>query len=285
MPLLRVWLVAARTARAGGGPREGACCERRLVSGQSGRAGRGLHPPAHSPRAFLPGSENGRAHAAELKQVGAEVTTGVGKLGVVGLLKNGPGPTVLIRTDLDALPVAEETGLPYASKATATDKAGKSVSVMHACGHDIHMTCLVGVARWLASHKDQWAGTALLIGQPAEEMIGGAPGDARRRVVHPLSQTRLCPGVTRCGRPGDGDRRLHFRAGPGGFHGGRRADQGEGGHGASPHSTVDPIVLAALGGPRFSDDREPGDQSDSPGRLDPSVRSTAGRSTISSRTR
>src|SRR4051812_27502996 len=82
--------------------------------------------------------------AAEFARAGAQVTTGVGKLGVVGVLKNGEGPTVLVRTDMDALPVVEETGLPYASKATTTDAAGKEVGVMHACGHDIHMTCLVG---------------------------------------------------------------------------------------------------------------------------------------------
>src|SRR5262249_23915973 len=103
--------------------------------------------------------------ASELKRAGAEVTTGVGKLGGVGVLKNGPGPTVLVRTDLDALPVVEETGLPYASKVKTTDRAGKEVGVMHACGHDIHMTSLIGTARWLAEHKDRWSGTVLLIGQ------------------------------------------------------------------------------------------------------------------------
>ena len=91
----------------------------------------------------------------ELKNAGAEVTTGVGKLGVVGIIKNGPGKTVLVRSDLDALPVTEATGLPYASKATTVDDAGDKVGVMHACGHDIHMTNLVGTARWLAEHKEQ----------------------------------------------------------------------------------------------------------------------------------
>lgn len=184
--------------------------------------------------------------AAELKQVGAEVTTGVGKLGVVGLLKNGPGPTVLIRTDLDALPVAEETGLPYASKATATDKAGKSVSVMHACGHDIHMTCLVGVARWLASHKDQWAGTALLIGQPAEEMIGGAKAmlDDGLYTRFPKPDFALALHVAADQATGT----VGYTSGPA-LAGSTAVDvqiKGKGGHGASPHSTVDPIVLAAL---------------------------------------
>ena len=118
--------------------------------------------------------ETAKRMAAELGEAGAEVTSGVGKLGVVGVLKNGPGPVVLVRTDMDALPVVEETGLPYASKTTATDKAGRSVGVMHACGHDVHMTCFIGTARWLAEHKDRWSGTVLLVAQPAEEAVGGA---------------------------------------------------------------------------------------------------------------
>ena len=112
--------------------------------------------------------------AEELRQVGCEVTTGVGRQGVVGLLKNGTGPTVLVRTDLDALPVKEQTGLPYASTVTTKDGHGNDVPVMHACGHDIHMTCLVGTARVLAQLKDHWRGTVVFIGQPAEEQGGGA---------------------------------------------------------------------------------------------------------------
>ncbi len=119
-------------------------------------------------------AETSKRIAEELRKAGAEVMTGVGKTGVVGVLKNGEGPTVLVRTDLDALPVIEQTGLPFASKATTTDDEGKTVGVMHACGHDVHMTCLVGTARWLADHRDRWKGTVVLVGQPAEEKIGGA---------------------------------------------------------------------------------------------------------------
>src|SRR5262249_29676934 len=104
--------------------------------------------------------------AAELRKAGAEVTSHVGKLGVVGVLQNGPGPVVLVRTDMDALPVTEETGLTYASRQVATDQAGRSVGVMHACGHDVHMTCFIGTARWLADHRHRWSGTALFVGQP-----------------------------------------------------------------------------------------------------------------------
>jgi len=104
--------------------------------------------------------------AEELKRLGYEVTTGVGGTGAVGVLKNGKGPTVLVRTELDALPVEEKTGLPYASKATATDPSGKTVPVVHACGHDVHMASWTGAAALLARGKDRWRGTAFL-GTPA----------------------------------------------------------------------------------------------------------------------
>jgi hippurate hydrolase len=184
--------------------------------------------------------------AEELRKTGAQVTTGVGKLGVVGVLRNGSGPVVLVRTDMDALPVVENTGLPYASKVTARDKAGREVGVMHACGHDVHMTCFVGTAGWLAEHKDRWSGTALLVAQPAEEAVDGARG-------------MLDDGLyARFGKP-DFALALHCKADdPAGTvlfcSGPAMASstsitvslRGKGGHGAWPHRTVDPIVLAAL---------------------------------------
>lgn len=112
--------------------------------------------------------------AGELKGTGYEVTTNVGGHGVVAVLKNGPGKTLLIRTDLDALPVKEQTGAHYASTAQAKNAAGQAVDVMHACGHDVHVTCLVGTARAMAKMKDRWKGTLVLIGQPAEEVGKGA---------------------------------------------------------------------------------------------------------------
>ncbi len=184
--------------------------------------------------------------AEELKKAGAEVTTGVGKLGVVGVLKNGQGPTILVRSDLDALPVTEATGLPFASKATAPDDAGHPVGVMHACGHDIHMTNLVATARWLSENRSKWAGTVLLIGQPAEEKIGGA-------------RLMLADGLyTRFPKP-DFALALHvshdlevgkvaYTSGPAmaGSTSVNVVVKGRGGHGAKPDSTVDPIVLASL---------------------------------------
>src|SRR5438309_11431552 len=106
--------------------------------------------------------------------LGFDVTSKVGSHGVVGVLKNGADPTIMVRTDMDALPVTEATGLPYASKVRTRDKEGKEVGIMHACGHDMHMACWVGTARILASTKKDWQGTLVFIGQPAEEAGGGA---------------------------------------------------------------------------------------------------------------
>ena len=183
--------------------------------------------------------------ADELKRAGCEVTTGVGGHGVVAVLKNGNGPTVLVRSDLDALPVKEETGLPYASLDTAKDDVGKEVPLMHACGHDVHMTSLVGVARVLAGLKDHWQGTLVLIGQPAEERGGGA----RKMLADGL--------FTRFPKP-DFCVSLHddagLAAGTIGYTEGfamANVDsvditvRGVGGHGAWPHMTKDPIVLAS----------------------------------------
>ena len=120
--------------------------------------------------------------AKELKAAGCEVTDHIGKYdepgltgyGVVGLMKNGDGPVVLVRTDMDALPVQEETGLPYASKAMGKNSVGNDVHIMHACGHDVHIATFIGVARALAKLKDEWHGTIVFVGQPAEEAVGGA---------------------------------------------------------------------------------------------------------------
>ncbi len=112
--------------------------------------------------------------ADQLRAAGFDVTTGIGKTGVVGLLRNGDGPTVMLRADMDALPVKEATGLPYASSVTATDREGKTVPVMHACGHDIHVTWLIGAATLFAQQRDAWQGTVLAVFQPAEETAEGA---------------------------------------------------------------------------------------------------------------
>ena len=126
------------------------------------------------PELSLMEKETSAKVAASLRASGYEVTDHFGGYGVVGVLKNGPGPVLLIRTDMDALPVLEVTGLPYASKVRVTDLAGHDVPVMHACGHDVHMTVVTGAARVLASLRDQWSGTLVFVGQPAEERVIGA---------------------------------------------------------------------------------------------------------------
>src|SRR5438132_3222440 len=120
--------------------------------------------------------------AKELRAVGCEVTENFGKYdnanlkcyGVIGIMKNGAGPTILVRTDMDALPVEEDTGLPYASKVVTKNDDGRDVHVMHACGHDAHMSAFIGTARALQRLKDRWSGTIMFVAQPAEEAIGGA---------------------------------------------------------------------------------------------------------------
>lgn len=181
----------------------------------------------------------------ELKETGFQVTQSVGGHGFVALMENGDGPTVMLRTDLDGLPVEEKTGLPYASKTRVEDDQGKTVYTMHACGHDIHMTVFAGTARRLAAGRNDWKGTLIMIGQPAEERGAGA----RAMIADGLFE--------RFPRP-DYVLGLHVKAGfPAGklgyVEGFAMANvdsvdirvHGVGGHGAYPHATKDPVVLAA----------------------------------------
>lgn len=183
--------------------------------------------------------------AGELRALGYTVTGHVGGTGVVALLRNGPGKTVMLRTELDALPVEEKTGLPYASKVHARDPSGREVPVGHMCGHDLHMSALVAAAAIMAHSRDSWRGTLMLIGQPAEETITGA-------------KAMVSDGLfTRFPRP-DEVVALHVTneqpAGRVGVVSGifdSNADSvritiyGKGGHGSAPHTAVDPIVIAA----------------------------------------
>ena len=183
--------------------------------------------------------------ATEARKLGFEVTTGVGQTGVVAVMKNGPGPVLLLRADMDALPVAEQTGLPYASKVKALTREGAETAVMHACGHDTHMTAWIGAARRLAAMKESWSGTLVMIGQPAEEIGLGA-------------KAMLDDGLfSRFPKP-DVAIAFHDSAGlPAGVIGYTdgytmaNVDsidltvRGVGGHGAYPQLAKDPIVLAA----------------------------------------
>lgn len=183
--------------------------------------------------------------AERLTALGFNVTTGVGGTGVVALLPNGPGPTAMLRTELDALPVEEKTGASFASTATGLNAAGQTVPVMHACGHDLHMAAWLGTAQWMAANRQRWRGTLMLVAQPAEERIAGASAMLKDGLfdrfpkpgfVVGLHVDDTMPAGTIGYRPG------FFRAASVGpvitvF--------GRGGHGAMPHNTIDPVVIAA----------------------------------------
>jgi hippurate hydrolase len=182
--------------------------------------------------------------ASKLADFGYEVHQGIGKTGVVGILRNGDGPTVLARADMDALPVKENTGLTYASTRTATNDAGETVSVAHACGHDAHVTSLLGAAELLAKARHSWAGTLITLFQPAEELAGGA----KAMVADGLADLIPKPDVA------FSQHVLAYPAGTIGTQVGpvlsagdsiRITLHGKGSHGSMPHNSVDPVVLAA----------------------------------------
>ena len=185
------------------------------------------------------------ALATRVKALGYEVTTGVGGTGLVAILKNGAGPTVMLRTELDALPIEEKTGLPFASTVRTKNDAGESVPVSHMCGHDLHMSAWVGTAELMARKRDRWHGTLMLVGQPAEEIVSGATAMIRDGLF-----TRFPKPDYALGMHDDAS----LPAGIVGFHAGyfRAASTsidmtvyGKGGHGAYPQNTIDPVVIAA----------------------------------------
>jgi len=191
--------------------------------------------------------------AKELRATGCEVTENFGKYdnpnlkcyGVIGIMKNGTGPTVLVRTDMDALPVEEDTGLPYASKVTTKGDDGREVHVMHACGHDAHMSAFIGTARALQRLKERWSGTIMFIGQPAEETVGGARALLKAGLYNRFGKPDFALGFHDKADLQTG----HIGVTPGYTY--ANVDsvdvtvRGVGGHGAYPHKTKDPIVLAA----------------------------------------
>ena len=198
-----------------------------------------------NPELSLQEKETSALVARELTAAGYEVATGIGGYGVVGVLRNGNGPTVLIRGDMDALPITEATGLPYASHVRALDSQGREVGVMHACGHDVHTTVLIGNAKALAALREHWSGTLVIVAQPAEEGYGGAMKMFNDGLYE------------RFPRP---DYALALHCAPGlpsgtiGYTDGQAMAgtlslgitvKGRGGHGALPHTTKDPIVIAA----------------------------------------
>ncbi|MBS0380918.1 MAG: amidohydrolase [Proteobacteria bacterium] len=204
-----------------------------------------LYKDVHShPELSMQETRTAGIAAERLRTSGFDVTTDVGKTGVVGLLKNGNGPTVMLRADMDALPVAETTGVDYASKVTATDSDGATVPVMHACGHDMHVTWLAGAAALLAQARDAWHGTLMAVFQPAEETAAGA-------------QAMIDDGLFKRFPKPDVILGQHVMVGPAGMVAGRTgaitsaADSfqirlfGRGAHGSMPQASIDPVVMAA----------------------------------------
>ncbi|MCZ2341851.1 MAG: amidohydrolase [Bacteroidales bacterium] len=205
-----------------------------------------LYQHLHShPELSLQETQTAARMAEELQKLGFTVTPKVGGTGVVGVLKNGDGPTVLVRTDMDALPVTEQTGVPYASQVRVRDRFGNNTGVMHACGHDVHMTSWVGTARTLVQLKNLWSGTLVFIAQPAEEIGVGA-------------RAMIADGLFKKFPKPDYALALHAEprlpVGTIAYSEGlalANVDsvdilvKGKGGHGAAPHNTIDPVVLAA----------------------------------------
>jgi amidohydrolase len=204
-----------------------------------------LYTDVHAhPELSMQESRTAGLAADRLRTAGYDVTTGVGKTGVVGLLRNGDGPTVMLRADMDALPNEEMTGLPYASKVKATNREGKTVPVMHACGHDMHVAWLVGATTLLAQVRDGWRGTLMAVFQPAEETAEGAQAMVDDGLFDRFPKPDVVLGQ-------------HVMVGPAGNIGGRAgsitsaADSlqirlfGRGAHGSMPQASIDPVVMAA----------------------------------------
>jgi hippurate hydrolase len=190
--------------------------------------------------------------AEELRKAGYTVTEHVGRypdgrqaFGVVAILKNGDGPTLLIRTDLDALPVVEETGVPYASTVKTKNAAGEEVGVMHACGHDIHVTTMIGVGRALAAEKSRWHGTAMLIGQPSEETIDGAKAMLSDHLFERFGTPDMAVALHDTNMQPAGKVSLTSGAAMASSTSVDVTMRGVGGHGAMPQAAKDPVVMAA----------------------------------------
>ena len=198
-----------------------------------------------SPELSYHEKQTGQKLAKQLKQLGFTVTDNVGGYGVVGIYKNGDGSTVMIRTDTDGLPIVEQTGKPYASKVTVTNDAGATVGVMHGCGHDIHMSSFIGTAQQLMTHKDQWQGTLMMVAQPAEEVGGGAKAMLKEGLFtkYPTPDHVIGLHVSASVPAGKVSMKTEYTM--------ASVDsvditvKGKGGHGAYPHTTIDPVVIAS----------------------------------------
>ncbi len=197
------------------------------------------------PELSLQETQTSKKLAAELKNSGFEVYENFGGTGIVGVLKNGKGPTVLVRADMDALPVKEETGLPYSSTIKMKDATGNEVPVMHACGHDIHVSVLSGVSRVIAQLKNDWQGTLILVGQPAEEIVVGARAMLAEGLYQKFGKPDYCLALHANAFLPAGTVGICPEYAMANVNSVNITVYGEGGHGAYPHLTKDPIVMAA----------------------------------------
>jgi amidohydrolase len=251
-PCLAVFLALAGTVAAADPPTISDPVVAKRVEAVDGKVGAevadlvGVYKEFHqNPELSLQEVRSAARVAKEARALGFDVTEKVGGTGVVAVLKNGPGPTVLVRADMDALPIIEQTGLGYASKVTTRDRSGREVGVMHACGHDVHMTCWIGTARVLAALKDQWSGTLVMVAQPAEELGMGARMMLADGLYKRFPKPDFCLALHADALLETGH--IHYTEGLAMAN----VDtveilvKGKGGHGAAPHLTVDPIVVAA----------------------------------------
>jgi len=198
-----------------------------------------------SPELSYHEQQTGQKIAKQLKQLGFDVTDNVGGFGVVGIYKNGNGPTIMIRTDTDGLPIIEQTGKPYASKVMVTNDEGATVGVMHGCGHDIHMSSFIGTAQQLVMHKGEWQGTLMMVAQPAEEVGGGAKAMLKEGLFskYPTPDHVIALHVSASVPAGKVSMKNEYTM--------ASVDsvditvKGKGGHGAYPHTTIDPVVIAS----------------------------------------
>ncbi|MGS0495946.1 amidohydrolase [Pseudoalteromonas sp. S1727] len=198
-----------------------------------------------SPELSYREQQTGQKIAKQLKQLDFKVTDNVGGFGVVGIYKNGDGPTIMIRTDTDGLPIIEQTGKPYASKVTVTNEHGATVGVMHGCGHDIHMSSFIGTAQQLVKHKNAWQGTLMMVAQPAEEVGGGAKAMLKEGLFSkfPTPDHVIALHVSASVPAGKVSMKNEYTM--------ASVDsvditvKGKSGHGAYPHTTIDPVVIAS----------------------------------------
>lgn len=198
-----------------------------------------------SPELSYHEQKTGKKIADRLTQLGFKVASNVGGFGVVGIYKNGEGPTVMIRTDTDGLPIIEQTGKSYASKVKVIDEHGAKVGVMHGCGHDIHMSSFIGTAEQLIAHKKQWQGTLMMVAQPAEEVGGGAKAMLSEELFSKYAKPDHIIALHVSASVPAGKVSMKNEYTMASVDSVDITIKGKGGHGAYPHTTIDPVVIAA----------------------------------------